>query len=170
MEFGAMQCVPKNPDCTKCPLNTSCKALQANKVDVLPMKKGKTKVRNRFFNYLVPITTKGRTVLKQRTEKGIWRQLWEFPLLETTEKVELEAIERGISDVIPLNDVSKIYRYNETAIVHKLSHQHLHTTFWIVETSDELTNGITLSELEKYPVPVLMADFFREFKTGSLYV
>ena len=31
MEFGALQCVPKNPDCSNCVLNDSCIALQKKK-------------------------------------------------------------------------------------------------------------------------------------------
>ena len=33
MEFGALQCVPQNPDCSKCVLNSSCLGLQKKKVE-----------------------------------------------------------------------------------------------------------------------------------------
>jgi len=166
MEFGAIQCVPKNPDCEKCPLNSSCKALQTKKVDALPMKKGKTRVRNRFFNYLVPLTPDGKTLLKQRTGKGIWQHLWEFPLLETTTESDLEAIKSEAKSVVPFNSFSRINRHNETAIVHKLSHQHLHTTFWIIETNEQIDDEIDFTELQKYPVPVLISDFLNAFKNS----
>ena len=45
MEFGALQCVPKNPNCTICPLNTSCAALWLKKVSELPVKIKKLKVK-----------------------------------------------------------------------------------------------------------------------------
>ncbi|MCL4144887.1 UNVERIFIED_CONTAM: hypothetical protein GTU68_021054, partial [Idotea baltica] len=87
MEFGAIQCTPKKPNCLFCPLNGSCIALKERKTDTLPIKLKKTKVRNRYFNYLVPIFSdemgNKSTVLKQRKGKGIWQNLWEFPLLET---------------------------------------------------------------------------------------
>ena len=38
MEFGAVQCKPKNPDCTICPLQDGCVALKKNKIEVLPVK------------------------------------------------------------------------------------------------------------------------------------
>ena len=43
-------------------------------------------------------------------------------------------------------------------IVHKLSHQHLYTKFWIidVETSNE---GIPISEVKNYPTPILISNF-----------
>ena len=50
MEFGAIQCAPKKPYCLLCPLQDSCVALKENKVDQLPVKLGKTKVRSRYFN------------------------------------------------------------------------------------------------------------------------
>jgi A/G-specific adenine glycosylase len=53
MEFGALQCVPKNPNCSACPLNAGCLALRNKKVDQLPVKSKKAKVRNRYFNYLI---------------------------------------------------------------------------------------------------------------------
>ena len=61
MEFGAIQCAPKNPDCTGCPLNDGCLALQQNQIGELPKKINKTKVRNRYFNYLVVVDPKDRT-------------------------------------------------------------------------------------------------------------
>ena len=53
MDFGAIQCKPKNPICLFCPFSESCVALQKNKIDTLPVKDKKTKVRDRYFNYLV---------------------------------------------------------------------------------------------------------------------
>ena len=44
MEFGALQCVPKNPDCQNCIFSSSCGALQCKKVGLLPVKSKKTKV------------------------------------------------------------------------------------------------------------------------------
>jgi A/G-specific adenine glycosylase len=38
MEFGALQCVPKSPNCGVCVFNDSCAALQKKKVDQLPVK------------------------------------------------------------------------------------------------------------------------------------
>ena len=164
MEFGAMQCVPKNPNCDVCPLKNGCVALQKNQVNQLPVKLNKTKVRNRYFNYLVVVDSSNKTVLKQRQGKGIWRNLWEFPLLETKKKIDQIELEAGIKDVIHINDSPEIYQFNTKEIVHKLSHQHLHTKFWILKTDTALKEGIHLGTLDQYPVPVLIADFIKTFK------
>ncbi len=164
MEFGAMQCVPKNPDCNHCPLNDGCIALQKNKVDELPVKLNKTKIRNRYFNYLVIIDARNRTLLRQREGKGIWQNLWEFPLLETNEKISQKELVVRYRDVIKVNDLPEIYLFNKDDIIHKLSHQHLHTRFWVLKTETNLKEGIDLTTLDQYPVPVLIADFIKTFK------
>jgi len=164
MEFGAMQCVPRNPDCTVCPLNDGCMALQKNKVNALPVKLNKTKIRNRYFNYVVIVDSKNKTLLRQREGRGIWQNLWEFPLLETNEKINQEEMEVRIRDEIKVNDPSEIYQVNQDDIIHKLSHQHLHTKFWVLKTETDLKDGINLENLDQYPVPVLIADFIKTFK------
>ena len=69
MEFGALQCVPKNPDCGICIFSSSCAALQKNKVNQLPIKTKKAKVRNRYFHYLVFLDNNNTTIINKRTEK-----------------------------------------------------------------------------------------------------
>ncbi len=167
MEFGAMQCVPKNPVCEACPLVDSCVARIENTIDKLPVKINKTKVRQRFFNYLVPVINDEndpKTLLKQRKGKGIWQNLYEFPLLESEKVIDKSEITSSLSRILILDDEPEIYQYNEKVIVHKLSHQHLHTTFWIVTTSTPFEDAISFSRIENYAVPVLIADFIKTFK------
>lgn len=45
-------------------------------------KLGRTEVKPRYFNYL-HLRNGGRTVLVKRTGSDTWRNLYEFPLLET---------------------------------------------------------------------------------------
>lgn len=169
MEFGAIQCTPKKPDCVTCPLSDSCVALAQTKTDVWPIKIKKTKVKKRFFNYLVPfyVNDKGEksTVLKQRTGKGIWQRLWEFPLLETDKDIGLKEVSKYYQKVLPLKaQPARISLYNADAVIHKLSHQHLVTKFWILEVEQPISNAILVKELEKYPVPVLISSFINTIK------
>ncbi|ALM08705.1 adenine glycosylase [Sediminicola sp. YIK13] len=164
MEFGALQCAPKNPYCLHCPLNDSCVALQKGKIDVLPVKLKKTKVKERFFNYLVVLDKDYTIEIRQRRGRGIWQNLYEFPLLETEREYSLEEITNTMDTVLELKETSEIYQFNEKKIVHKLSHQHLHTKFWIVKSGEKHRNGVSLEELKEYPVPVLIAEFINTFK------
>ncbi|SHE65284.1 A/G-specific DNA-adenine glycosylase [Arenibacter palladensis] len=164
MEFGALQCTPKNPDCNSCPLQTSCVAFATNRIDVLPVKIKKNKVRNRYFNYMVLVDENKQTLLQQRQGNGIWQNLYEFPLLETEKYIGQREVADNLKELVALEEPSEIYLYNENKIVHKLSHQHLHTRFWIITFESNLENGIQIAELHKYPVPVLIADFIKTFK------
>ncbi len=168
MEFGALQCTPKNPYCLHCPLNESCVALQKGIIDQLPVKINKTKVRKRYFNYLVPIYRDAEgnqyTSLQQRKGKGIWQNLWEFPLLESKSDLDYETILGAYQEILSEIKSGEITVYNETPITHKLSHQHLHTKFWILNTKDEIYNKIKCETVKDYPVPILIADFIKAFK------
>jgi len=170
MEFGAIQCAPKNPACTTCPLSTGCAALRESSVGQLPVKLGKTKVRNRYFNYLVPIVIAYNgdygTVLRKREGKGIWENLFEFPLLESDHEIELASVYNQINKILGLKTVPEIHQYNHLPIVHKLSHQHLLTKLWKVKAEESLTDTILFSDVAKYPVPVLIADFINTFKNS----
>ena len=83
MDFGALVCTPKRASCPSCPLKKECKALAEDKVYELPTKEKKLKKRNRYFNYLVIRDDSDRTIIRQRLKKDIWRDLYEFPLVET---------------------------------------------------------------------------------------
>ncbi len=165
MEFGARQCKPKNPDCMTCPLGSSCLALDKDAVHSFPVKKGKTRIRKRYFNYVVPVSESGRTRLLRRSKNDIWKNLYEFPLIESENGLEIETLlaNRKLIDEIS-NDVEQIYLYNETEIIHKLSHQHIHTRFWIAQIPDGKTLNVEVSELQKYPVPKLIANFLDDFR------
>ncbi|WP_149274508.1 A/G-specific adenine glycosylase [Pareuzebyella sediminis] len=165
MEFGAIQCIPKSPDCSICPLNDSCIALQTKCVEKLPVKKNKTKVRKRYFNYVVPLTPSNGTLIKQRKGNGIWRNLWEFPLIESEKIIEGDELTQN-SELFSELLNAKIEKHNDQPIVHKLSHQHLYTTFWIARTDRDIEGAISFDELERFAVPVLIAEFLETFKNS----
>lgn len=81
MEFGALQCVPKNPDCGNCPLSDSCFAAANNVANKLPLKDKKTKQIERYFYYYVLDDGK-HVYLEKRTANDIWKNLYQFPLIE----------------------------------------------------------------------------------------
>ena len=165
MEFGARHCVPQNPDCTRCIFATTCAALEEGQVAVWPVKLKNLKIKKLYFNYIVPLSTDGKTVLQQRTKKGIWQKLYEFPLVETEQLVEAEALNKNESFVGLKNrfKFESVILYNETPIVHKLSHRTIETRFWIAECEKLDEKGIAISEITDFPVPVLIDSFISSF-------
>jgi len=171
MEFGARQCKPQNPDCDSCILKNHCVSLQKNQVSKLPLKLKKNKIKKRYFNYLVPLSEEQKTLLQQRTGKEIWKQLYEFPLIETANEIgikELEVLE-DFKIISKKHSFSSVVLYNDNSIIHKLSHQHLYTRFWIVETSKTIVDGVFYEEINKYPVPVLIENFIADFFKDIVY-
>ena len=163
MEFGALQCVPKSPDCTVCDFNDSCAALQKKKVAVLPVKSKKVKVTNRFFNYLILEDVLGNTLIQKRTAKGIWHNLYEFPLLETTEIVDFDVVSRAVKDsVFSSYTIIGIEDYAASTVIHKLSHQHLHIQFWKVKIKEVIVDGLNVNELKSFPFPIVIYNFIEK--------
>lgn len=165
MEFGARQCIPKNPDCNSCPLAGACYAFKEKAQDALPVKSKKTKQRHRFFNYLV-VSDGSNYLIQQRTQKDIWQNLYEFPLIESTSVLNEEEMlsskewnDRFSHDTV-LTSVSKPYK-------HILSHQVIYCKFWKVNIRKD--NPFFNSALRipgnqplKYAIPKLIDNYLEE--------
>lgn len=160
MEFGALQCVPKSPNCSICILADSCAALQYKLVHSLPIKSKKIKVTNRYFNYVVFEDLEHKTIVHKRIEKGIWQNLYEFPLVESHAILSESEIVKLIKD--RFSSTFKITNYTvltDFEIIHKLSHQKLHIQFIKVSINAVLFNGVTVNALNKIPFPVVIHNF-----------
>lgn len=164
MEFGATQCKPQNPECEVCPFNHGCVALQQGLVNTLPIKLKKTKITTKHFNFLVFISSDKKTLFEIRASKGIWQNLYQFPLIETkTSLTDSKFTTHPLIMEYLKNTAYDYSLYNENDIVHKLSHQHLHTKFWIVEVHELPEKGIKFSELKNYPTSILISNFIEGF-------
>ncbi len=163
MDFGALQCVPKNPNCEICIFNSSCAALQKKKVDQLPIKTKKTKVTNRFFNYLIFLDTENNTIINKRTQKGIWHNLYEFPVIETEKETDFETISTLVHSRYKELVVTDISIYNKEQIIHKLSHQNLHINFYKITLSSIINDGIGLDILRTFPFPIVIFNFIEKY-------
>lgn len=148
MEFGAMLCKPKNPDCAICPVREGCYAYQNNKVQTLPQKLKTVKIRERFFNYFV--VTDGDTLLmKKRDETDIWANMYDLPLVETPGPMRPE-------EVTQLLQAKELFGDNIQIIAsfpikkHVLTHQHIHAQFiHIADPKIKLEQKLFLIELKK---------------------
>lgn len=163
MDFGARLCVPQNPDCANCPLNSTCFAFQKGLVKDLPVKINKTKVKERSLHYFV-IRCGKNWVWKKRASGDIWEGLHDFPLEEktSTEFTKLAFPTSEIPESIP-----KKYR-------HILSHQKLNASFSKLdipvnkypELSDWCENEgyllVSENEIEALAKPKLIINFLND--------
>lgn len=168
MEFGALQCTPKNPDCNNCPLRDGCYALSHGMVDALPFKAKKTKVTDRWFDYFI-FEHKGHTWLNKRTGRGIWQNLYDFPCIEHESPLPEEQlfVHPQLKEWVPgerfqIKSVSKEFK-------HILSHQRLHVRFLEVELNAApagLSSYIKThrKDLEKFAIPKLVDRYLNHEK------
>ncbi len=162
MELGATVCKPQNPNCKECPVSAKCWANANTKQVELPVKKAAIKVRKRYFNYFV-IEQNEAFVLQKRTEKDVWQHLYEFPLLEQ-EKVTAALCADFLTENLQMQ-TPILQRINTKPIIHKLSHQHLHITFWKVSGDFSTNSKYTLvpkTEFSRYPMPIVLANFLKK--------
>lgn len=174
MEFGALQCVPRNPDCSQCPLAERCSANASGRVSELPVKQNKTKQRDRYFNYIVIVSGRN-TWLRKRTENDIWKNLFEFPVLETAERMDIFQMFESVKENI-LNDFEDFFIENVTEWkIHILSHQRIHYRFVLVRTFGEIKLPVDLIKVNKedifnFAVPKLLENYLDENLENGLFV
>ena len=165
MEFGALQCVPKNPDCGSCPFNYKCVAFNENTISFLPVKSKKVKVKQRYFNYLY-IKYNDYIFLEQRTAKDIWHNMYQLPLIETIEPCTPEQLLAGkafkaifINETVTIDSVTP-------EIIHILTHQRLHVRFISIGVNKEPKGKalvkIAMDELSEYPIPKVIDNFLKQ--------
>ena len=167
MEFGAIQCKPKSPNCSSCPMQDFCIAYSANSVAELPVKSKKIKVKNRFVHYLM-IEQENNIFLGKR-KSGIWNGLYEFPFLEFP-------IQMNEKQVMQSDEWSKVFFNSKCDVksvssefIHILSHQKIHAQFWLINTC-----GVVLKEYElisknsllEFPVSRLIEKYFETIELG----
>jgi len=130
MEFGALQCVPvaRNPNCPACPLNSHCLAFSNNSVAHYPVKIKKAKVKQRYFTYLV-ILHNGHTYIQQRTGNDIWKQMFEFPLIEHDGPAKPEELGGEIEKLTGLRQEGTVITRLSEPVRHQLTHRTINARF-----------------------------------------
>lgn len=172
MDFGAMQCVPLHPNCNICPMTKLCKAFQTNQVNQLPVKQKQKPVKIRNLNYLVVATTEKQPqiVLQKRTQNDIWKNLYEFPLIETDSEIADEILLspefwQSLQSCFSHPNFRKVVRK-----AHKLTHRLLQITFTVMFCEKEylkITPPYLLlyyNEIQQKPLPIVLANFLNEWR------
>lgn len=165
MDFGALQCVPKNPDCSACPFCASCVAFRDGLVAQLPIKIGKQTLRSRFFTFIY-IEYSDLVALWRRGTADIWEGLYQPLLFEWEEELpdEIQLYKR-LSDLF-VGQGNITFLPLKICERQRLSHQLLHASFYRLSLSfppDEsaLPQGIIWVEknkLAQYAFPKMLAE------------
>ena len=148
MDFGAMQCVPRNPKCDECPFQSNCYAFKNNLTDTLPIKKKKGESKHRFFHFTIYLSD-NQTIIEKRTSSDIWKNMYQFPLTETDSEKWPE------KPVFVTREV--------------LSHQIIHAAYYVknvkkLPKTAENQSVIDFDEIEKLPMPKIMTLFLKHLE------
>ncbi len=165
MEFGALQCTPKNLKCELCPFAYNCYAKENGIIEKLPFKSKKIKIKDRFFNYLV-INDEDNIYLKKRIENDIWKGLYDFPLIETKHKVDFNDLINNIDKHVFFNKSNVTLNRQSQEYKHILTHQNIFATFWHISVKDRgkyFSDFVTtnLKEINKFAVPKLIENYIK---------
>lgn len=167
MDLGATVCLPQNPLCHQCPFQSECKALEKELIKELPVKSKKLIRKERFFHFLI-LTDKKRLIIQQRTDKDIWKHLYQFPL------IELEILKDAVSldDFIEKREVTVKELQNSTSKIYKqiLTHRDIIANFTVIIVEDILKINFLPEEwkiIEKvsfndYAYPKIIRQYWEE--------
>ena len=163
MDFGATQCTPQSPHCCDsgpygggCPLQETCVAFREGRVNALPVKLKRLKVRERHLAYIY-IRCKGMTAIHRRGAGDIWQGLWEPFVSEHS-----SATETLPSELPFVVHRLALVRRN---VRHVLTHQVLLADFYLYETDERPSLPadyiwIPEADIVNYAVPRLVERFF----------
>jgi len=129
MNFGALVCRPKNPDCKICPLKKNCFAFQHDLVNKIPSKTEAKPQRSRYFHFLV-LHHRHTVLFEQRDQKDIWHGLFILPYIESgsSRKPADRLLDQKIFSVV--GKTSSRFLFATEVRSQTLSHQIIHARFY----------------------------------------
>lgn len=168
MDLGALVCKPRQPLCNQCPFSTACKALEKDLITKLPVKINKIVKANRFFKYYI-IYDNQFVYIQKRENEDIWKGLYEFPYIETTN--EISEIEHKIQtkEQSTLNNyIKKLHaEYTPYCYTQTLSHQHIKGSFYEIKLKSLLSPPkgwlcIAKTALKEYAFPKIIRSYLED--------
>lgn len=159
MDFGSMQCTPQSPECTKCPLASSCFALSTHSIASLPVRARKQAIKTRHFVYLyIRDLSTGEvcTYLHKRKKKDIWQSLYEPYTMEfdhspsPSEVMHRAGLKEGV------------WKCLQQGVRHVLTHRVIFADFYLISFTTAMPQlppdffRIKECEREEYGVPRLV--------------
>lgn len=170
MEFGALYCTAKKPDCQNCILLHFCFAGKKGIPEKFPVKNPKAAVKNKYLYYFFfEIEKENKTWIRKRSATDIWKNLYDFPVAEYDLPVDAEIalidfLKGSQNDKFVLKNISPQYK-------HQLSHRQIHATFLRLTVNKNFDfpekNSLILINLDnliKYPVSRLVDKYLMEQK------
>ena len=164
MDFGSLVCKPKMAKCDICILQDDCNAHGNKTTYLLPVKIKKHKVLTKHFNFIIFIDSYNNTKIEQRNEKGIWRKLYQFPLIISDKELNITELINNLKTLNPiLSSKYEVELINPKPEIHKLTHRKLYIKYWKIQMDDLSPNLTPIKNLVNYPFPIVLSRFIKSY-------
>ena len=104
--------------------------------------------------------------LRKRSDKDIWQNLYELPLLETEKELTVEELQKDEKFKALFEATSNVKIQHIRQIKHVLSHQIIYAIFYKVEVSeirlDKDYLKIAAADIDDYPVSRLVHKYLEQ--------
>jgi A/G-specific adenine glycosylase len=171
MELGAIRCLPKQPRCSECPLNSICYAYNMNKTEELPVKPKKPPIPHHTIVVGIIKNKKNQFLITKRKKNQLLGGLWEFPGGKVIENETLEcALIREIKEEVNLDITIDSFLCK---VHHAYSHFKVTLMAYICLAANNSKvkcnaaddyNWVPISELGKYAFPKANRVIIEELK------
>lgn len=170
MDFGAVVCKPVAPLCSACFFSKHCVAFTNNMIAALPVKKKKITIKQRWFYYF-EMEYRNEVVIVQRTGKDIWKDLYEFPLIEANKEMKEKNILKQLALTEWLNDDDYEIKGMTPMFRQQLSHQLISGQFISVKLRRKvkLQQGwrwTTKARLKSFAFPQFINQYLKQIKSA----
>ncbi len=168
MEFGSTICTP-SPLCSECIFNHDCIARRKGLQNQLPVKAKKTKVRERFLNYLV-LHDGLNFLMRQRDSSDVWAHLFDFKMIEG--KLDREIIFDKIRELL---NHEFLIEEESREFQHLLSHQKIKAIFYKIKLNPQQIKSAksvfgepySVEEIVNLPKPKLIVNYLEQIGIKS---
>jgi A/G-specific adenine glycosylase len=151
-------------------LQSSCLAFAQGKTSLFPFKTARLKVKEIYLHYLVIsffINDQEMMILRKRNDHGIWKNLYDFPAVESDQYKDLQ-------DLLEYECVQKLFNGNKPEIIHtsseyihQLTHRKIRAVFSRIRLnkspwSDQGFVITPASSVHTFPVPILIERYLKD--------
>jgi A/G-specific adenine glycosylase len=159
MDLGATVCLPRAPDCDRCPWQPDCRAAALGIQTQLPMTEPRPSIPRKVIGVAVIWNAQKQILIDRRRPEGLLGGMWEFPggKVEPGETIP-DCIRREIQEELGIE-----IAVGDRLIIVEHTYSHFHVTLNVHHCQhlsgepqaiecDEI-RWVTLDELDDFPFP-----------------
>ncbi len=154
MDLGATVCTRSRAQCTQCPLKKGCAAFAQGRVEELPWPRAKKKLPERSTGMLIACH-RGKVLLQQRPDTGIWGGLWSLPEFDggLSAKAGCDQLGVTVSKMQQLSAFLHVFTHYRLTIEPVLAHASSTRIAAANESNTKQTEWVPLSQLSARGMP-----------------